>query len=241
MTQEQKLERAVALGRVIAGLRDEPESAESELRALLGDDPAGRDVQPGTHTTAVREADDADDARDIPPASPDNLHKRSVFEAIVEDEYVLVHLDATRGDVDVPKQFDGETHLVLQFGYGLSPSIDDMYWDDDGLWGTLTFGGGVKHRCDIPWGAVFLIRNSSNTRAMAWPKHAPAGVFHVVSGLPEGEKKAERPVQRPTLRVVRDDEAAPEDLPPPPRTDAPALSLVTDESDDNPNDGPEVA
>lgn len=132
-------------------------------------------------------------------AAPARPSKRAVADALLGRGPILVHIDARRPGVAVPARFAGEAKLVLRFGYGLNPPIPDLTVDDDGISGTLVFGG-VPFGCVLPWSAVFALILDGEARGMVWPEDAPDEPEVVPDPEPDDEPD---PPRRPThLRLV---------------------------------------
>ena len=136
-------------------------------------------------------------------ASPARPGKRAVADALLARGPILVHADARRPGVAVPARFVGETKLVLRFGYGLNPPIPDLTVDDDGISGTLVFGG-VPFGCILPWSAIFALILDGEARGMVWPEDAPdePEVVPQPEG-PDGDADPPTRAKRPShLRLV---------------------------------------
>jgi stringent starvation protein B len=146
---------------VAAGLLDDAERAELEREPL---------------------PDLAAEVRLPPSPRPD---KRAVADKLLSEGPILAHADARRPGVSVPARFAGEAKLVLRFGYGLSPPIPDLTVDEQGIAGTLVFGG-VPFLCVLPWTAIFALVVDGGGRGMVWPEDAPDEL--VVAGA--GDKGA---------------------------------------------------
>ncbi len=114
---------------------------------------------------ALRDDDDA--------SAPD---KRRTLEQLLGRGPVLVHVDARRTEVQVPTRFRADASLVLRFGYSLSPPIRDLVIDDDGISGTLTFGG-VPFQVVLPWAAVYAAMVEGEQRGTVWPEDVPEDVL----------------------------------------------------------------
>jgi len=119
-----------------------------------------------------------DDLDDDVVALPD---KRQVVDELLVSGAVLVHVDARLDGVCVPGQFATDSKLVLRFGYNLSPAVPDLEVDDDGIRGTLTFGG-VPHHCILPWHAIYAVVSDSNSRGLVWPDDVPDDVIGELAG-----------------------------------------------------------
>lgn len=126
---------------------------------------------------------------DVPPSPPLDAGgrggelpaKRAVVEELLAEGAVLVHVDASAPGVRVPERFAGDAKLVLRFGYNLSPPVPDLEVDDAGLRGTLTFGG-VPHRCELPWPAVYAVVSDVDSRGLVWPDDVPDDVLGDLAG-----------------------------------------------------------
>ena len=114
---------------------------------------------------ALRDDDDA--------SAPD---KRRTLEQLLARGPVLVHVDARRTEVAVPPRFRADASLVLRFGYTLQPAIRDLCIDDEGISGTLTFGGSPFHVM-LPWTAVYAAMVEGEQRGTVWPEDVPEDVL----------------------------------------------------------------
>ena len=114
---------------------------------------------------ALRDDDDA--------SAPD---KRLTLEQLLARGPVLVHVDARRTEVAVPPRFRADASLVLRFGYTLQPAIRDLCIDDEGISGTLTFGGSPFHVM-LPWTAVYAAMVEGEQRGTVWPEDVPEDVL----------------------------------------------------------------
>lgn len=114
--------------------------------------------------------------------------KRELIEELLGKGPILVHIDARHALAQVPERFGGDPKLVLRFGYELSPAIIDLSIDDDGIYGTLTFGG-IPCRCVLPWGCVYSVVSETDQKGMVWPEDVPDCVVDALQG--QGEEPAE--------------------------------------------------
>lgn len=157
--------------RVTAAAGDRPEGilrdavdaglmAEDEFVALVG--------KPSAEIASIDALQDEDDA-----SAPD---KRRTLEELLSRGPVLVHVDARRGEVQVPSRFRADPSLVLRFGYQLSPAITDLTIDDEAVAGTLTFAG-QPFRCVLPWTAVYAAMVEGEQRGTVWPEDVPEDVL----------------------------------------------------------------
>jgi stringent starvation protein B len=165
-------------------------------------------VGPSAVRTALRDAFDAelidrDEFIDLAGCPPEEVEpapaldhpaasapgKRPFVDELLERGPVLVHIDARRDEADVPERFRGDPKLVLRFGYGLSPAITDLEVDDEGISGTLTFGG-VPHHCVLRWPAVYAAVSEVDQRGMVWPDDVPPVVLQQMRAEEEGAAPA---------------------------------------------------
>lgn len=102
--------------------------------------------------------------------------KRKLVEELLAEGPVLVRVDARADDVQVPEQFRNDPRLVLRFGYSLSPAIADLEVDEEGISGTLTFGGRPFH-CMLPWSSLYAVVAEPEQRGMVWPEDVPEEVL----------------------------------------------------------------
>ena len=98
--------------------------------------------------------------------------KRAVVRRLMGEGPILVQVDARREGVSVPERLRDDPRLVLRFGYDLTPAIADLDIGDEGLAGTLSFGG-VPHRCVLPWPSVYAVVSETDQRGMVWPDDVP--------------------------------------------------------------------
>jgi stringent starvation protein B len=78
--------------------------------------------------------------------------KRQTFELLQRDGPVMVHLDARRPGVQVPKHFAGAVWLRLNFN--LPRGAGDLVVNDWGVSELLCFGG-TWQTARVPWSAIF--------------------------------------------------------------------------------------
>ncbi len=107
--------------------------------------------------------------------------KRELIEELLSKGPILVHIDARHALAQVPDRFRNDPKLVLRFGYELSPAIIDLSIDDDGVYGTLTFGG-IPCRCVLPWGCVYSVVSETDQKGMVWPEDVPDCVVDALQG-----------------------------------------------------------
>lgn len=99
----------------------------------------------------------------------------------------MIHLDARRPGVVVPKQFEGEAHLRLNLSYRYS--IPDLVIDEQRVQATLSFGG-RPFQCQMPWTSVFGITSSASGDGQVWPEDLPTEVMQTLATRQEQEPRS---------------------------------------------------
>lgn len=101
--------------------------------------------------------------------------KKDVLLGLLEKTSVLMHLDARREDVVVPRHLKTNPQLILQLGLNLAVPIRDLDVGDDGVRCTLSFSR-TPFYCVLPYPAIFAMVSEDGGRAMVWPEDVPAEV-----------------------------------------------------------------
>ncbi len=97
--------------------------------------------------------------------------KKEVLLEMLEKSSVLMHIDARREDVIVPRNLKTNPQLVLQLGLNLAIPIRDLDVADDGVKCTLSFNK-APFFCVLPYPAIFAMV-ADDGRAMVWPEDVP--------------------------------------------------------------------
>jgi hypothetical protein len=97
-----------------------------------------------------------------PPEEPPvgqnwSVPARIGFESLINQGPVMVAVNASFPDVAPDHVRAFGPAVVLRFGYGLTPTIHDLAWNDVQLTGTLMFGG-QPFTCQVPWSAILAIK-----------------------------------------------------------------------------------
>lgn len=98
--------------------------------------------------------------------------KKAKFEELMQDEFVLVHLDARDEKVIVPESLAGNPSLTLKMSYAFQGQI---LHDDEQITAYLKFAG-VYVECVIPWSTVWGMTSSDQQQAI-WPEDLPKEVM----------------------------------------------------------------
>ncbi len=164
---------------------------------------------------------------DAPGSGMGMPNKRELVEELLSEGPVLIHIDARHPLSQVPERFAGDPKLVLRFGYDLTPAIVDLSIDNDGIYGTLTFGG-VPFRCVLPWPCIYSVVSEGDQKGMVWPEDVPDVVVEALQGIvneDEGEDDVDHdsPVALPSPKLASVDTIGPSDdgPEPPPKSSPP--------------------
>ncbi len=149
--------------------------------------------------------------------------KKDVLLGLLEKTSVLMHLDARREDVIVPRHLKTNPQLILQLGLNLPVPIRDLEVGDDGVRCTLSFQR-TPFLCVLPYPAIFAMVSEDGGRAMVWPEDVPAEVARAAEAearrlghLKEGEAMPEAEA-RPRIEIAPSPKRTRED--PKPRAEA---------------------
>lgn len=104
------------------------------------------------------------------------LDKFVVFSELIEIGTVMITLDARTKGVALPKQFNDEFRLNLNFCYSFG--IPDFSFDKHSVSASLSFGG-VDTWCDIPWDAVYMLRSHVENNVVLFPESLPIEMVEI--------------------------------------------------------------
>lgn len=104
------------------------------------------------------------------PLSEADERKRDQFDAWIREGLVMTIVNTTFPDVRVPAQFVGQ--VMLRLNFSLRYNVPDFRWDDGGIVCTLSFGG-TPFRCEVPWGAIYVLSSRELEQAMVEPRSCP--------------------------------------------------------------------
>ena len=134
--------------------------------------------------------------------TPPTPSKKQTLLQFLARGVAMVHLDARRPGVLVPKQFEGEAHLRLNLSYRYS--IPDLIVDEKHVQATLSFGG-RPFQCQMPWGSVFGITSSASGDGQVWPEDLPTEVMQTLASRQDHEDPSglETPPRATPARGIR--------------------------------------
>ncbi len=152
--------------------------------------------------------------------------KAEVIRFLLETEgRVMVCLDATFKDVEVPRRFAGDRGLMLIFNSKMPQHIEV---GTDAVESELRFGG-IPHYCIIPYGAIWSVFNPDTNHGMLWPESMPESIrLNQGVSMPGGtpfEKPPTMP-ERPSLQVIEGGAATESNAPSRSKRNKPRLRLV---------------
>lgn len=124
--------------------------------------------------------------------------KQDAIRSFLDKGLTMVHLDARKDGVVVPRQFQGQKDLRLNLSYRFAGShmeIDDLHVE-----ATLTFGG-MPFRCNVPLQAIYALTSQVTGAGLVFPESLPEEIvdelkrqigdeFEQVVTTPEGNLTA---------------------------------------------------
>jgi len=131
-----------------------------------------------------------------------NLEKMNVIIKYLEDDYILVHLDARKEGVDIPDHLLGNPTVTLKLSYGFKGG---MQVTEERVWAALIFGGRFRD-CFIPMPAIWGATTSSGANTI-WPEDAPPEI--VAQIIEELKPKDSSAKPAPNLTATTTNPAAP--------------------------------
>jgi stringent starvation protein B len=99
--------------------------------------------------------------------------KRAKLIEMLGQGMVMIHLDARRPGVVVPRAHAGDRHLRLNLSHAFS--IPDFVVGEHLVSATLSFGG-VPFHCEVPYEAVFAMSSHVVDKGYVWPADMPADI-----------------------------------------------------------------
>ena len=133
--------------------------------------------------------------------------KYEAFLELLEQGLTMLHMDARAIGVDVPRQYQDDAHLRLNFSYRFQ--LDTFEIDEKGIVASLSFGG-VPHTCQIPWTAVFAMTQQTSGASRVWAMDIP---IELVQEVERAVTNTSELVPEPTFEAVEDTSDGQEDTP----------------------------
>jgi len=163
------------------------------------------------------------------------LTKRRLLNDLLQDGMVTIQLDPRRPGVDVPAAYNDEPALTLNLSHAFNLDVFEVGPYD--LTANLSFGG-VRHRCVIPYQAIYVMVSQAQGKHLLFPEDVPVELEAQFPGLDEVEAESPPDESDPEqARPVTDHDASTGDPPaepsdtkddnePPPPPAGPHLRLV---------------
>ena len=126
--------------------------------------------------------------------------KRDALLAFLDKGMTMVHLDARRDGVLVPKHFIGQQDLRLNLSYRFAGS--QMEVGDDGIEATLTFGGN-PFRVRIPFGSVYALTSHVTGAGLVFPESLPEDILAALRKEMDLEPQVASEAEGETARTPR--------------------------------------
>ena len=96
--------------------------------------------------------------------------KKDRLLAALDQGLVMIHLDARRPGVLVPKPLQQEIHLRLNLSYRFDPP--DLTVSEWGVRSTLSFSGS-RFKVAVPWSALFAVTSHATSENWLYPDDMP--------------------------------------------------------------------
>lgn len=110
----------------------------------------------------------------------ESLEKANVIRFLLETEgRVMLCIDATQKDVDVPRRFANDPGLMLVLNGQMPQPINIL---SDSITSELRFGG-IPHHCVIPYTALWSAFNPDSNHGVTWTDAIPESVRHTHDAL----------------------------------------------------------
>jgi hypothetical protein len=117
----------------------------------------------------------------------------------ISEGMVRVHFDASSPFANVPKHLRKRTNCVFELAYNMPLPISDLKIDQEGISGTLSFGGYGWLFCKVQWPAVFCV--TQGDRVGVWLNDAPEDMQREI--LRVAGEEANKKLARSRLRLVK--------------------------------------
>lgn len=125
--------------------------------------------------------------------------KRDIIDRLLEQDHVLLHIDATKEGLDIPEHLLSNPQLVLKISRRF---MGNLYLKQELIETELLFGeANLNYLCKIPydciWGAT-----SAEKKTLVWPQDLPEILAkEVKKNIPSEKTEAKSsPVTKPELK-----------------------------------------
>lgn len=127
--------------------------------------------------------------------------KREMIEQALEVGTAAIYVNAQLDGVDVPEVFKERNKLILALSKNFEHDAE-IELDAAGVHATLSFGG-VRHRCNIPWSAIYCVFEAKAQGGYVFPADAPPDVLKELQAASKPPPPTvHMPRGKPNLRLV---------------------------------------
>jgi stringent starvation protein B len=143
--------------------------------------------------------------------------KKERLLAALDKGMVMIHLDARRQGVIVPKHLANEAHLRLNLSYRFEPP--DLSVGEWGVRSTLSFSRS-RFKVAVPWSALFAITSHASKEFWLYPDDMPQELLQQAIADARAREDADRrsePKPKTALREVANEKCEGDDDPDKPR------------------------
>lgn len=168
--------------------------------------------------------------KSVIPEDPIAAEKLEHFTRLIDAGMVLVSLDTRKPGVSIPEGFRGDPQLGLNFSHRFG--ISDFDYDEQGVRATLSFQGN-GHYCDIPWGAVFMLRSYVTDEVALFPDTVPPELASMIDRLEADAERVEVDPEARSSAATRDGQDEETSAPEPVTVGAEAASRFVEGSDED--------
>jgi stringent starvation protein B len=130
------------------------------------------------------------------------VDKRQTLLRLLAEGMVMVHLDARRPGVRVPRAHQRDALLRLNLSFRFASR--DLVVEEDRVRCTLSFSG-APYSCELPLEAIFAVTSHVTGESMVWPDSLPSEAQRDPDEAQRGVLTA---VPSPALSVAPDDAPA---------------------------------
>jgi stringent starvation protein B len=151
------------------------------------------------------------------PMDRKDEEKKERLLAALDKGMVMIHLDARRQGVIVPKHLASEAHLRLNLSYRFEPP--DLSVGEWGIRSTLSFSRS-RFKVAVPWSALFAITSHASKEFWLYPDDMPQELLQqAIADARAREDADRRPEATPKtpLREVANEKCEGDDDPNKPR------------------------
>jgi len=133
------------------------------------------------------------------PSEDENKEKFETLNRLLDEEYILVHVDTTVEEVTIPENLKIQPTVTLKLSRLFRGGIE---LSSDRILSNLLFNNNY-FACVLPLKAIWGVTSEKGNNVM-WPESAPKAIMNEI--LANGQKKKEEAPQqtkRPVLKRIK--------------------------------------